>query len=58
MFYNRQMKPIIGITTNQSKNANGQPTIMLMQSYVNAVMQAGGVLAGAGLLSLTRRRRV
>ncbi len=37
------MKPIIGITTNQSKNANGQPTIMLMQSYVNAVMQAGGV---------------
>jgi len=37
------MKPIIGITTNQSKNANGQPTIMLMQSYVNAVIQAGGV---------------
>ena len=37
------MKPLIGITTNQSKNANGQPTIMLMQSYVNAVMQAGGV---------------
>jgi putative glutamine amidotransferase len=37
------MLPIIGITTNQSKNANGQPTIMLMQSYVNAVIQAGGV---------------
>ena len=37
------MPPVIGITTNQSKNANGQPTIMLMQSYVNAVMQAGGV---------------
>jgi putative glutamine amidotransferase len=37
------MKPLIGITTNQSKNANGQPTIMLMQSYVNAVRQAGGV---------------
>ena len=37
------MPPIIGITTNQSKNASGQPTIMLMQSYVNAVMQAGGV---------------
>jgi putative glutamine amidotransferase len=37
------MKPVIGITTNQSKNANGQPTIMLMQSYVNAVRQAGGV---------------
>jgi putative glutamine amidotransferase len=37
------MKPIIGITTNQSTNANGQPTIMLMQSYVNAVIQAGAV---------------
>jgi putative glutamine amidotransferase len=37
------MPPIIGITTNQSTNANGQPTIMLMQSYVNAVIQAGGV---------------
>jgi putative glutamine amidotransferase len=37
------MPPIIGITTNQSRNASGQPTILLMQSYVNAVMQAGGV---------------
>lgn len=37
------MKPLIGITTNQSTNTYGQPTIMLMQSYVNAVMQAGGV---------------
>ena len=37
------MKPLIGITTNQSTNMYGQPTIMLMQSYVNAVMQAGGV---------------
>ncbi len=37
------MPPIIGITTNQSTNANGQPTIMLMQSYVNAVIQGGGV---------------
>ena len=37
------MKPLIGITTNQSKNTNGQPTVMLMQSYVHAVMQAGGV---------------
>jgi putative glutamine amidotransferase len=37
------MKPLIGITTNQSHNVYGQPTIMLMQSYVNAVMQAGGV---------------
>lgn len=37
------MTPIIGITTNQSTNANGQPTIMLMQSYVKAIMQAGGI---------------
>jgi putative glutamine amidotransferase len=37
------MKPLIGITTNQSTNAYGQLTIMLMQSYVNAVIQAGGV---------------
>jgi putative glutamine amidotransferase len=37
------MKPLIGITTNQSQNVYAQPTIMLMQSYVNAVIQAGGV---------------
>src|SRR5574342_699597 len=37
------MKPLIGITTNQSRNAYGFPTIMLMQSYVNAVIQVGGV---------------
>ena len=43
MFYNCLMKPLIGITTNQSSNVYGQPTIMLMQSYVNAVIQAGGV---------------
>ena len=37
------MKPLIGITTNQSQNAYGQRTVMLMQSYINAVAQAGGV---------------
>ena len=37
------MRPLIGITTNQSSNPHGYPTIMLMQSYVDAVMQAGGV---------------
>ena len=37
------MKPLIGITTNQSKTPYGQPTVMLMQSYINAVMDAGGV---------------
>ena len=43
MFYNRGMKPLIGITTNQSSNVYGQPTVMLMQSYINAILQAGGV---------------
>ena len=43
MFYNCVMKPLIGITTNQSKTPYGQPTVMLMQSYINAVMDAGGV---------------
>ena len=37
------MKPLIGITTNQSKTPYGQPTVMLMQSYIHAVMDAGGV---------------
>ncbi len=37
------MKPLIGITTNQSRTPYGQPTVILMQSYINAVMQAGGV---------------
>jgi putative glutamine amidotransferase len=37
------MKPIIGITTNQSTNSYGQPIILLQQSYVRAIMQAGGV---------------
>ena len=37
------MKPIIGITTNNSKNSYGQSTILLQHSYVRAVMQAGGV---------------
>lgn len=43
LFYNSLMKPLIGITTNQSTNSHGFPTIMLMQAYVNAVIQAGGV---------------
>jgi len=43
LFYNKRMAPIIGITTNQSTNAYGQPTVMLMQSYVSAILQAGGV---------------
>jgi putative glutamine amidotransferase len=37
------MKPLIGITTNHSTNSYGQPLVLLQQSYVNAIMQAGGV---------------
>lgn len=37
------MSPIIGITTNQSTNAYGFPTVMLMQAYIKAIMEAGGV---------------
>jgi putative glutamine amidotransferase len=43
LFYNSSMAPIIGITTNQAANAQGHPTVMLMQSYINAVIQGGGV---------------
>ena len=37
------MKPIIGITTYNTTNSHGQPTILLQRSYVRAVMEAGGV---------------
>ncbi len=37
------MKPLIGITTFQSVNVHGHPTVVLMQSYIRAIMQAGGV---------------
>src|SRR5512138_3390263 len=37
------MKPLIGITTYQSTNNYAQPTVDLQRSYINAVMQAGGV---------------
>jgi putative glutamine amidotransferase len=37
------MKPLIGITTYQSTNSYGQPTVLLQQSYIRAIMQAGGV---------------
>jgi len=37
------MKPIIGITTYQSRNVHDHPTVVLMQSYILAIMQAGGV---------------
>src|SRR5215510_869267 len=37
------MKPVIGITTYQSSNSYGQPLVQLQQSYIKAVMQAGGM---------------
>jgi putative glutamine amidotransferase len=37
------MQPIIGITTNDINNAYNQTMVGLMQSYVKAILQAGGV---------------
>ena len=37
------MQPIIGITTLVGKNPDGLPAVMLIQAYVDAIMQAGGV---------------
>ena len=37
------MQPVIGITTMQDQNSSGLPTVMLIQAYVHAIMQAGGV---------------
>jgi putative glutamine amidotransferase len=37
------MQPIIGITTLEGKNPDGLPTVMLIQAYIHAIMQAGGV---------------
>ena len=37
------MKPLIGITTTQSKNVHGHAIVLLLQSYIEAVIQAGGV---------------
>lgn len=37
------MRPIIGITTLEGKNLDGLPTVMLVQAYVDSIVQAGGV---------------
>ena len=37
------MQPVIGITTNEGSNPNGLPAIVLLQAYVDAIMEAGGV---------------
>jgi len=36
-------KPLIGITTRNSKDADGHPIVSLQHSYVNAITQAGGI---------------
>lgn len=39
------MQPVIGITTLEGKNPDGLPTVMLLQAYVYAILEAGGVPA-------------
>lgn len=36
------MRPVVGITASQSKNADDLPSVMALQAYVYAVLQAGG----------------
>lgn len=36
-------KPLIGITTRNTLNSSGQPMVTIQHSYVNAVVQAGGL---------------
>ena len=37
------MRPVIGITSLEGKNPDGLPTAMLLQAYIYAIIQAGGV---------------
>lgn len=37
------MQPIIGITSPEGKNPDGLPTVVLLQAYLDAIMDAGGV---------------
>ena len=36
-------KPLIGITTRNGKDSDGHPTMVVQHSYINAVVNAGGV---------------
>ncbi len=36
-------KPFIGITTRNGKDSDGHPTVTIQHSYVNAVVNAGGI---------------
>jgi len=37
------MQPVIGITAFEGRNPDGYPTVMLVQAYIHAIMEAGGV---------------
>jgi putative glutamine amidotransferase len=37
------MRPVIGITTYQDRNATGLPIVMIFQAYIQAIIQAGGI---------------
>ncbi len=37
------MQPLIGITTHQGKDPDGYPTTYLLQAYLQAILQAGGI---------------
>jgi putative glutamine amidotransferase len=37
------MQPVIGITSLEGKNPDGLPTVMLIQAYIFAILEAGGV---------------
>jgi putative glutamine amidotransferase len=37
------MQPVIGITTFEGRNPDGYPAVMLVQAYIHAIVQAGGV---------------
>ena len=37
------VKPLIGITTRNNKDSDGHPVTALQHSYINAVVQAGGM---------------
>lgn len=37
------MQPVIGVTANQGKDANDLPNVNILQAYIHAIVQAGGV---------------
>ena len=37
------MQPVIGITSFEGRNPDGLPTVILVQAYVHAITEAGGV---------------